>query len=208
MPYEESDSQHQGRSLTRNEYVDHGSLAEDLGIIPTRFEFRLGDPMSEQCLLPNQDDDEHGDLQRDESFDLEGLLAGPSVRRDRVWEAAKSYREAMVEMEGAEEELEVAEDALAEAECDGFDAVTRAKRRRVEEAEESQKDAVPNTGFGARPRKQRSDPCSEAESAVDEAAFECARLESVVRRTRLRCDRAQRRLKVARTRLLYIAAGE
>ena len=143
----------------------------------------------------NDDDDDNGD-------DLPMDDAGMAWRAEVVGVAIP------LRAPTAEEELEVAEDALAEAECDGFDAVTRAKRRRVEEAEESQKDAVPNTGFGARPRKQRSDPCSEAESAVDEAAFECARLESVVRRTRLRCDRAQRRLKVARTRLLYIAAGE
>ena len=110
----------------------------------------------------------------------------------------------MAEAEEAEADLAVAQDALAEAECDSFDASNRAWRTHLDGDARDHEQTSP-IGFQAPLGGERPADCTEADRRFEEAKHECARLAAIVGRADLRHDRAQRVLRRSCRRLLKVA---
>lgn len=139
---------------------------------------------------PHDDSDPH----------LKPVPDGPDPRDRRLLEAANRYRYAAAEADEAEEEHEVAQDALTEAECDCHDASNRLRRTHLGKAWP--------VGFQPPLSKEPTGPFSDVDMEHEDARLCCSELSAIVDRAYLRNQRAQRNLCEARNRLLEVAAGE
>ncbi len=131
---------------------------------------------------------------------------GPDRNRD-LRAAADSYRTAEERLSQAEDDVEVARDAVAEADCDSFDAHVHGRKAELDEAT-TEVGCNGKVGFISDRVDREHVDLGKVDIRVARAVLEFRRAEAVLQRAELEADRARRCRDDARETLVAIALDE